>query len=55
MSIVSNAAPKYKHFKERERYKLEVLIEQRNQVSKISCLLKKGHLQIEWVNSTHFS
>ncbi len=46
MPIVSNAEPKYKHFKERERYKLEVLIEQRNQVSKISCLLKKSRSTI---------
>ena len=46
MEIVTKAGVKYKHFTERERYKLEVLIEEKNKVSKISSFLKKNRSTI---------
>jgi IS30 family transposase len=46
MEIVTKERAKYKHFGERERYKLEILFEQGTKVSKIGKLLKKNRSTI---------
>lgn len=46
MEIVTKRKKKYKHFAEKERYKLEVLVEQKIRVSKISSLVKKSRSTI---------
>jgi IS30 family transposase len=44
--MISEVKKKYKHFTERERYKLEALIEQKVMISEISKLLKKNRVTI---------
>ena len=46
MTIISRTSSKYKHFTERERYKLEVLVKQRLKTVEISKLLKKHRVTI---------
>ena len=46
MSIVSKTRIKYKHFTERERYKLEALVEKRHTINEISKALNKNRVTV---------
>ncbi len=46
MTIVSRTGSKYKHFTERERYKLEALVEKRHKIIEISKVLNKNRVTV---------